>query len=83
MRGRYDLALEGLRAKPHFASKQVTNDQDCFGCVQYPGDHDRSTIAYTVELIEVSHREVVGFRGHRPSYRSVTTLDARRLPTFN
>src|SRR5882724_12893364 len=55
-------SLEGLRAKPHFHSKQVTNDQDCFGCVRYPRDHDRSTIAYTAELTEVSHREVVGFR---------------------
>ena len=29
--------------------------------------------------------EVVGFDGERPkpSYRSVTPLDARRLPTFN
>jgi hypothetical protein len=29
--------------------------------------------------------EVVGFKGerHKPSYRSVTPLDARRLPTFN
>jgi hypothetical protein len=29
--------------------------------------------------------EVVGFEGERnkPSYRSVTPLDARRLPTFN
>jgi hypothetical protein len=29
--------------------------------------------------------EVVGFNGERPkpSYRSVTPLDARRLPTFN
>jgi hypothetical protein len=28
---------------------------------------------------------VVGFKGecHKPSYRSVTPLDARRLPTFN
>jgi hypothetical protein len=23
------------------------------------------------------------FERHKPSYRSVTTLDARRLPTFN
>jgi hypothetical protein len=29
--------------------------------------------------------EQVGFKGgrHKPSYRSVTPLDARRLPTFN
>jgi hypothetical protein len=35
-----------------------------FGCdlLVYPRDQDRSTIAYTVELVEVSYREVVGFR---------------------
>jgi hypothetical protein len=34
------------------------------GCdlLVYPRDQDRSTIAYTVELVEVSYREVVGFR---------------------
>jgi hypothetical protein len=38
------------------------NDQDCLGCVRHTGDHVRSTIAHTGELIEISHREVVGFR---------------------
>jgi hypothetical protein len=56
------VSLEGLTAKQHCPSKQVTNHQDCVGCVRYPRDHDRSTIAYTVEPIEVSHREVVSFR---------------------
>jgi hypothetical protein len=53
------VSLRGFRAKPHFPSKQVTNDQDCFGRVRYPRDRNRSTI---VELIEVSHRQAVGFR---------------------
>jgi hypothetical protein len=43
------------RAKKHFSSKQVTNHQDCVGCVLDPWDHDTSTIACAVELIEVSH----------------------------
>jgi hypothetical protein len=36
-----------------------------------------------VGLFEVSHREAAGFRHHKPSYRSVTTLGVRRLPKFN
>ena len=52
------------RAKPHFPSKQVTNDQDCVGCIHALEvvTIGTTTILYTVELIEVSHREVVGFR---------------------
>src|SRR5450432_2749004 len=49
------------RAFP-FATGGRRFDQDCFGCVRYPGDNDRSAIAYTVELIEVSHREMAGSR---------------------
>jgi hypothetical protein len=39
----------------------------------------------TIEVGDPVVPEVVGFKGehHGPSYRSVTPLDARRLPTFN
>ena len=50
-------SLEGLRARAQFPSKQITNDQDYYGRARYPGDHDTSTRPYTVEPIDISHRE--------------------------
>jgi hypothetical protein len=54
LRAQVCRASEGLRAEPHFPSKQVMNDQACLGCAPYLGDHGWSTIACTVELIEIS-----------------------------
>ena len=51
------LPRYGLRAKPQLPSKQIRNDQDCFGGTFYSGDHARSTTAYTVEPIDISYWE--------------------------
>jgi hypothetical protein len=37
-------SLEGPGAQWQFPSKPVTNDQYCFGCARYPGEHDRRTV---------------------------------------
>jgi hypothetical protein len=45
-------SLEDLRARPQFPSKQITNDQDYYGCARY-AEITRSMISYTVELIDI------------------------------
>jgi hypothetical protein len=47
----------------------------------YPRDQDRSTIAYTVELVESHIEKWSAFERPIPSYRSVSLLDTRRSPT--
>jgi len=46
------FSLERLRARPQFGSKQITNDQDYYGCARY-AEITRSMISYTVELIDI------------------------------
>jgi hypothetical protein len=74
MRHMVRLYVDALAAGFVSPEPPVVNDQD-------------SSASATAMLLGFRLRsaEVVGFKGerHKPSYRSVPPLDARRFPTFN